>query len=147
MISTKLSLTDYLNGIVENKSSDYEGRCEFVDGEIIERPPESPQNALISLFLLIQFSQLMPLWWLRRMDTELVVAGRVRIPDLLVLGEELSMVLDEQQRSAITDEMPVPLLVVEVVSPGKVGRDRDYRFKRSEYGARGIPEYWIVGAT
>lgn len=29
---------------------------------------------------------------------------------------------------------------------GKVNEDRDYRYKRSEYPARGIPEYWIVDA-
>lgn len=40
--------------------------------------------------------------------------------------------------------MPPPALVVEVVSPGKVNEDRDYRYKRSKYAARGIPEYWIV---
>jgi Uma2 family endonuclease len=31
-----------------------------------------------------------------------------------------------------------------VVSPGKANEDRDYRYKRSEYAARGIAEYWIV---
>jgi hypothetical protein len=31
-----------------------------------------------------------------------------------------------------------------VVSPGKENEDRDYRYKRSEYAARGIAEYWIV---
>ncbi len=41
-------------------------------------------------------------------------------------------------------DMPPPALVVEVVSPGKVNRDRDYRYKRSEYAARNISEYWIV---
>jgi len=115
-----------------------------VDGEIIEMPPESPQNALISLFLLMKFAELMPLHWLRRMDTELVVAGRVRMPDLLVLGEALSVALEGSRRSTITEEMPEPLLVVEVVSLGKGNTDRDYRYKRSEYAARGIPEYWIV---
>ena len=35
-------------------------------------------------------------------------------------------------------------MVVEVVSPGRVGRDRDYISKRAQYAARGIPEYWIV---
>jgi Uma2 family endonuclease len=42
--------------------------------------------------------------------------------------------------------MPAPLLVVEVVSPGKINEDRDYRYKRSEYAARGILEYWVVDA-
>ena len=41
-------------------------------------------------------------------------------------------------------DMPPPLLVVEVVSLGKENIDRDYRYKRSEYAARGIGEYWIV---
>jgi len=40
--------------------------------------------------------------------------------------------------------MPAPLLVVEVVSPSQ--SSRDYCYKRSEYGARGIAEYWIVDA-
>jgi Uma2 family endonuclease len=42
--------------------------------------------------------------------------------------------------------MPCPAMVVEVVSPGKVNEDRDYRYKRSEYAARGILEYWIGDA-
>ena len=41
-------------------------------------------------------------------------------------------------------DMPPPQLVIEVVSPGKKNRDRDYRYKRSQYQARGISEYWIV---
>ena len=139
MITTKLTLSDYLAlGEV------YEGRREFVDGDIIEMPTESPQNLLISLFLLAQFLQIVPFQQLRRMDTELVVARRVRIPDLMVLGEDLAAVLLASGRSTIMEEMPAPLLAVEVVSPGKANEDRDYRFKRSEYAARGIPEYWIV---
>jgi Uma2 family endonuclease len=34
--------------------------------------------------------------------------------------------------------------VFEVVSPGKLSRDRDYKRKRTEYAQAGIPEYWIV---
>lgn len=50
-------------------------------------------------------------------------------------------------RSTITVDMPTLLLVVEVVSLGKINEDRDYRFKRTEYATRGIPEYWIVDPT
>ena len=139
MVATKLMLADYLS--LEGST---ESRCEFVDGEIIEMPPESPQNNLVSLFLLSQFLSCVPLRWLRRMDTEIVVAGRVRIPDLMVLGDDLANALEANGRSTITEEMPAPLLVVEVVSPGKVNEDRDYRYKRSEYAARGIGEYWII---
>lgn len=35
-----------------------------------------------------------------------------------------------------------PLLIVEVVNPDSV--KRDYRYKRSEYAALEVPEYWIV---
>jgi len=139
MTTTRLALSDYL--ALEEV---FEGRREFVDGEIIEMPSESPQNVLISLFLLTQFLQLVPLQQLRRMDTELVVAGRVRIPDLMISGKDPAAVLLASGRSTITGEMPAPLLVVEVVSPGKKNEDRDYRFKRTEYATRGIPEYWIV---
>ena len=43
--------------------------------------------------------------------------------------------------------MPVPLLVVEVVSSGEPGSDnydRDYIDKRKEYAKRGIPEFWLI---
>jgi Uma2 family endonuclease len=40
--------------------------------------------------------------------------------------------------------MPPPLLVVEVVSPGEIQRDRDYIAKRMQYQDLGVPEYWIV---
>ena len=68
---------------------------------------------------------------------------RVRLPDLMILTEELFTAIDGR-RATITQNMPPPALVVEVVFPGKVNEDRDYRYKRSEYAARGIPEYWIV---
>lgn len=43
--------------------------------------------------------------------------------------------------------MPVPALVVEVVSPAEPttpNYDRDDIIKRQEYAARGIPEYWLI---
>jgi Uma2 family endonuclease len=140
MLTTQTTLKDYLS-----QDSGPEGRQEFVDGEIIEMPPESPGNVLISLFLLQQLFQVVPLHWVRRNDTELVVSSsRVRIPDLMILGEDLALALADSRRSTITEEMPAPLLVVEVVSPGKDNQDRDYRYKRSEYAVRGIGEYWII---
>jgi Uma2 family endonuclease len=57
-------------------------------------------------------------------------------------SEELATVMEGARRSLIFMDMPPPLLVVEVVSPNQASRD--YRYKRSEYGARGIAEYWIV---
>ena len=142
MTTRKLTVSDYLAA-----EGTYEGQQEFVDGEIIKMPPESNLNALISVFLLMSLSRFVPLPWLRHKDVEIVVAGRVRIPDLMILGEDLAAILLASERSTITEDMPAPLLVVEVVSPGKANEDRDYRFKRSEYAARGILEYWIVDPT
>lgn len=142
MITTKLTLSDYL--AIEEI---YAGQQEFVDGEIIKMPPESNLNALISVFLLVSLSRFVPMTWLRHKDVEIVIAGRVRMPDLMILGEDLAAVLLASGRSTITEEMPAPLFAVEVVSPGKANEDRDYRFKRTEYAARGIPEYWIIDPT
>ena len=61
-----------------------------------------------------------------------------RLTDVYVLRpEQVSDFLDE---SAICQT--APLLAVEVVSPDSV--TRDYRYKRAEYAALEIPEYWIV---
>jgi Uma2 family endonuclease len=66
------------------------------------------------------------------------------VPDLMVLTEDAAAALAGATRSILLPDMPPPALVVEVVSPGKENEDRDYCYKRSEYGARGIAEYWMV---
>ena len=123
-----------------------ENRYELVDGKLVVMPPESDRNNLIALYLLSEFLKLVPIKLIRHKDTEIVVTGnrtRVRMLDLLILTEELLMAIGGR-RATITSDMPSPALTVEVVSPGKTNRDRDYRYKRSEYAARGILEYWIV---
>ncbi|MBD2297680.1 Uma2 family endonuclease [Nostoc sp. FACHB-190] len=116
---------------------------EFEDGNLLLMTAESEINRRIAMFLLVCFVQLgIPAYRLS-MKTEIVTTGsRVRVPDLMVFSEELAMAMEGAKRSTIMPEMPPPLLVVEVVSPNQ--SSRDYRYKRSEYGARGIPEYWIV---
>lgn len=65
-----------------------------------------------------------------------------RYPDCTVIREEHTDLLS--QRNTIRLTMPPPLAVVEVVSPGKIQRDRDYIAKRRQYEDVGIGEYWIV---
>ncbi|MFN6483197.1 MULTISPECIES: Uma2 family endonuclease [unclassified Nostoc] len=139
--ANKLTLVEYL-AYDDGRDVKYE----LVDGELVEMPPESDRNNLISLYLLSQFLKFVPIQLIRHKDTELVVTGnrtRVRLPDLMILTQELLEAI-AGGRATITPDMPSPMMVVEVVSPGKVNEDRDYRYKRSEYAARGIPEYWIV---
>ena len=118
---------------------------ELVNGKLVEMPPESNLNARIAMFLLGQFLNLVPFTRLCHKDAEIEVASvraSFRIPDLMVLSKAGEAALTDSPRNTITLEMPPPLLVVEVVSPDDPARD--YRYKRSEYAVRGIPEYWIV---
>jgi Uma2 family endonuclease len=138
----RLTLEEYLN-YDDGTDTPYE----LVAGELVVMPPESPQNSMIARHLLVQLLQAVPFQRLCYKDTEIVISGSratTRLPDLMVLTEELAEALQDHGRGTILLDMPPPLLVVEVVSPGKRNQDRDYRYKRSEYAARGIAEYWIV---
>jgi Uma2 family endonuclease len=75
---------------------------------------------------------------------ELEVRGepRNRYPDLTIIREEHIQQL--ANRNTIRLSMLPPLLVVEVVSPGELQRDRDFIAKRLQYQDCGIPEYWII---
>jgi Uma2 family endonuclease len=118
---------------------------ELENGELISMPSESEINRRIAIFLLIYFSELGIPSYRLTMKTEVAVSGSrvsVRVPDLLVLSEELAVEMNGATRSIVLMDMPPPLLAVEVVSPKQ--ENRDYRYKRTEYAARGIAEYWIV---
>ena len=62
----------------------------------------------------------------------------------MVHSEASRSALVGAKRATLTREMPPPALVVEIVSPGEDNRNRDYRYKHTEYTARGIAEYWII---
>jgi len=122
-------------------------KYEFIGGELVEMPPESPVNSRISFFLALQFAKLLPEEQICHKDTEIAVSGsqvQTRLPDLMILSEELAAILGQTNRGTINLEMPPPELIIEVASPGKTNEERDYRFKRSEYSARAVPEYWVI---
>ena len=118
---------------------------ELENGELISMPAESDLNQRVASFLFAFFLQSSIPSYRLRIGMEVAVSGTrasVRIPDLLLLSEELAMVMEGATRSTVLMDMPPPSLIVEVVSPKQ--ENRDYRYKRSEYAARGIAEYWIV---
>jgi len=118
---------------------------ELDNGELVPMAPESDRNERIAIALLIYFSQVGVAQPCLRVKTEVVVSGTkptARIPDLLILSDEGVKALEGASRSTVSLDMPPPRLAVEVVSPESV--NRDYRYKLSQYQARGIPEYWIV---
>lgn len=129
-------------------------RYELVDGALVEMPPESQVNLTIAKYLLFELAKHLPIA-LIAVGTEVEVTGRrarCRLPDLLVHTEESQIALAGARRATLTREMPPPAIVIEIVSPGQRNRDspeatfyeRDYRYKRTEYAAREIAEYWII---
>ena len=117
---------------------------ELFNGELIEMPPESGFNVEIATFLLIKFALLVGHRRVRGQGLELEVRGepKNRYPDLTIIRSEHIQQLSK--RNTIRLSMSPPLLVVEVVSPGELQRERDYIAKRSQYQDCALPEYWIV---
>jgi len=133
-----MTLVDFLN-----YEDDSEAMYEFEDGELIPMAVESEINRRIAMYLLVCLIQQGISPARLSMKTEIVVTGsRLRVHDLVVFSEDLAIALEGAKRSTIMPEMPAPMLVVEVVSPNQ--SSRDYRYKRSEYAARDVSEYWII---
>lgn len=141
----KLTFEEYLR-----YEDDSDNRYELIDGELIELSPESEPNCFIARYLLfaIVSQGLVPLRLISTHECEIQVPvlrsgdAANRYPDLVILiPEHIPLTAT---RFTITLDMPPPRLIVEIVSPGRVGRERDYDRKRAQYAVRGIPEYWIV---
>lgn len=127
-----------------------DNRYAWIDGVLIEMPTESEFNAWLSLALQLYFinAGLVKPRLTHRYNCEIEVPvlkskqARNRFPDLVIVRPE--HVELTQKRLTIRLEMPPPLLVMEVVSPGQTNQERDYKDKRAQYQARGIPEYWLL---
>jgi Uma2 family endonuclease len=118
--------------------------CELFNGELVEMPPESGFNFEIANFLFLKFALLLGYRRVRGHGLELEVRGepKNRYPDLTIIREEHIQLLSK--RNTILLSMSPPLLVIEVVSPGEIQRERDYIAKKLQYQDCSIPEYWIV---
>lgn len=142
MLTTKPRFTTFEEYLIYNDNS--EQFYELFNGELIEMPPESGFNIEIATFLLLKFALLVGYRRVRVQGLELEVRGepKNRYPDLTIIREEHIQQLSK--RNTLRLFMAPPLLVIEVVSPGEIQKDRDYIAKRIQYQDRGIPEYWIV---
>ena len=127
-LSHRFTLEEYLNSSLTDSEKIYE----LENGQLTEMPPESWQNSKIAMYLLMEIANVISFERIS-LKTEIITSGNrvnARIPDLVVLSPEGVNEIEQYQRATITLDMPPPVLVVEVVSPGKVNRDRDYRYKR-----------------
>ena len=141
------SFEDYLDYTDDNNRL-----YELFNGELVQVPPESGFNVGIANFLLAFFLPIVGYLRLRGHGLELEVNGepRNRYPDLTIIKTEHIEQL--RSRNTIRLEMAPPDLVVEVVSPGNLQRDRDYIAKRIQYQdslserlrQRDISTYWII---
>ncbi|GAB4351145.1 MAG: Uma2 family endonuclease [Leptolyngbyaceae cyanobacterium] len=152
MTQARVKFTSFEEYLSSNDAMSLEGRYELIDGELIELPPESRLNSTIAVrILLVLLAAGIPVELIHPGKCEVQVPvlqphdAANRYPDLVVLQpEHLDLT---QRRLTITLDMPPPRLIVEVVSPGKTNRDRDYIHKRSQYAAIGVPEYWLVDSV
>ncbi|WP_027269441.1 Uma2 family endonuclease [Leptolyngbya sp. PCC 6406] len=133
-----------------NYDDDTNTRYELVDGVLVDTGAETALNISIVFFLAIVFAQQgIPPYRLGNKHLIAVSSTKVtaRDPDLTVHSEASYHAVITQKQSLLAYDQAPPLLVVEVVSPGKPGEpnyDRDYIEKRQEYADRGIPEYWLI---
>lgn len=115
-------------------------RGEWVDGEVIKFVATTQRHERLATFLLTMLNIV-----LRRRGIGLVYGsgyelrtreGSARQPDLMVVLNEHKDRATERRLVGAAD------LVVEIISPDSVTRDR--RDKVAEYAAAAIPEYWVV---
>ena len=111
-------------------------RVEFADGclEFLPVPTRFHEDISNRLFMLLYM--LLGDGNVYRGGYELVTrTGRGRFPD--VLASRTSDGFGPKRGTAAD-------LVIEIVSPGSVQRQRDFADKRADYAATGVGEYWIV---
>ena len=118
-----------------------EERVEWVDGEIIKMAAASIRHQLLASFLLTVLNLYVKhrdLGVVLGSDTamKLTAERRGREPDVLFISHERAHLLRENHLDGPAD------VVVEIVSPESIGRDRGDKF--IEYEAAGIPEYWYL---
>jgi len=122
-------------------------RYELVDGELVAMNPPRAKHSKVGRFLYRVLDDAIT----RTGETWIVCwdygvrtgVKKSRIPDLTIITEAQEDRLIESDSEAVLEEAPI--LAIEIVSPN--ARITDYRYKRSEYAAKGIPEYWIVDAS
>ncbi|MCY7276411.1 MAG: Uma2 family endonuclease [Phormidesmis sp. CAN_BIN44] len=124
-------------------------RYELVDGVLAEMGAESPLNLDIALFLIAVLLQVVPRSRIGIKNLIAVDSAKVtaREPDLTIHSEASKRAINQEKQALLRLDVPVPLLVIEVVSPGEPGEpnyDRDYIDKREEYAKRGVPEFWLI---
>jgi Uma2 family endonuclease len=120
---------------------DEDTKAEYIDGEVIEIPPESPRHGsactsfgcLLDLF--VGKSQLGVVFATGKIQVRLR-RGLRRSPDIVLVKNSGMDIVKEYYIDGAPD------LVVEFVSPESA--IRDWHEKYIEYEAAGVREYWLI---
>ncbi|CAN1209870.1 Putative restriction endonuclease domain-containing protein [Tumidithrix helvetica PCC 7403] len=136
-LKTKITFEQYCN-----YAEHPEHRYELVDGELVLVNPPTFRHLLIAKaieqILSAEILRIKASWVCIREAGVRTGINRSRLTDVMILtAEQVKELIDT---SAICESAAV--MVVEVVSLDSI--KRDYRYKRAEYAALGVPEYWIV---
>lgn len=119
-----------------------DSQYELVDGQLVQMNPPAIRHFLVAKFiervLDAEIDRLDLPWICFREAGVRTGINKSRLTDVCVVTVEQARELRDE--SAVFQSSP--LLAVEVVSSDSI--KRDYRYKRSEYAAMGIPEYWII---
>ena len=115
--------------------------AELVDGRLEILPMPTLKHQRILIWLLDEFrkavsEQSTATVLLAPLPSRLF-SGTIREPDLLYIAPENAPGPDVDYPTHLD-------LALEIVSPGKDARQRDYEDKRVDYARAGISEYWIV---
>ncbi len=120
----------------------YDGvHAEWVDGEVELRMSVSDAHQEVSLFLLRLLTEFLEAHQLgivryEPFQMKLTTTPRGREPDIIFISEANRVNMQSSYLDGPAD------VVIEVVSPESVYRDRVTKF--AEYQVGGVPEYWLI---
>ncbi len=127
-----------------------DARYELWNGVLVEMGAESRINIRIAFFLIEVFLQVVGrqrLGMKEKIEVRSTFVASARDADLVIHSEESALALEGRSESCLSIRDPNPLLVIEVVLPGRESTDnyqRDYIQKPIEYADRGIAEFWQI---
>lgn len=140
MVNTAIQHLTFEQYLTHDDGTD--NHYELVDGVLLLMNPPKVEHFLIVDFLDIALRteiRRLSLPWLTFREAGVRTGhNKSRLTDVCVVTKEQAK--DLLGQSAVFQTPP--LLIIEVVSPDSI--KRDYRYKRSEYAALEVAEYWIV---
>ncbi|MCL6448184.1 MAG: Uma2 family endonuclease [Armatimonadetes bacterium] len=116
--------------------------AEWVDGEVVVMTPAATKHQQIKGFL---YSFLREFLHLKKVGQVLDAPFLVRLPGVLSRGREPDIFFAGNEKLSLLKETyfdGAPDVIVEIVSPESLARDRGEKYV--EYEAAGVKEYWLI---